>query len=120
MNNDILKFPIAFDPRGDLLPIEMQDVPFQVNRLFIIINSPGRIARAEHFAGCKELAILIAGTVTFELGRAKDQLIRVELKNPGDAVLINPEDYVRYYLENADSKIAVLAEKPYSAALKGR
>jgi hypothetical protein len=41
-----------------------------------------------------------------------------ELVTPGDAVLIEPGDYVRYYLKDTNSKIAVLADKPYSETLE--
>jgi len=120
MSGGVLKFPVSKDSRGDTLSVEFNKVPFPVSRIFFITNSPYGIERGGHIAGCRELAVLVAGGATFMFGKFTDESSPVELATPGDAVLIEPGDYVRYYLKDTNSKIAVLADKPYSETLKRR
>lgn len=120
MKSKILNFPIFSDRRGTLLPIEFQDLPFPVERVFFISDSPEGLERGGHFAGCRELCILVSGQASFTLGYPEAEGIKVKLQNPGDAVLIDSGDYVRYSLQDQDSKILVIAEKPYAETIKGR
>jgi hypothetical protein len=118
MSREVLIFPVSRDARGDTLSVEFNEVPFPVFRIFFITNSPNGIVRGGHIAGCRELAVLVSGGATFMFGDITDGSSTFELVTPGDAVLIEPGDYVRYYLKDTNSKIAVLADKPYSETLE--
>jgi hypothetical protein len=120
VTKEVLKFPLIHDTRGNLLPVEFSEIPFLPARIFIVGDSPGRVERGGHFAGCTQLIVLVSGKATFRLGFDGESLETLLLQSPGDAVLLNAEDYVRYHLEGADSRIVVLTDKPYKETSEGR
>ena len=120
MTREILKFPVFHDTRGNLLPVEFSDIPFLPVRIFIVGDSPGKMERGGHFVRCTELVVLLSGKATFRLGAEGDSLEILLLQSPGDSVLLYAEDYVRYHLEGADSRILVLTDKPYKETSEGR
>ena len=120
MTKEILKFPLFHDTRGNLLPVEFSDIPFLPVRIFIVGDSPGKIQRGGHFVGCTELVVLLSGKATFRLGLEGESLETLLLQKPGDAVLLCAEDYVRYHLDDVDSRIVVLTDKPYKETSEGR
>ncbi|MCW2756573.1 MAG: hypothetical protein JWO46_319 [Nocardioidaceae bacterium] len=116
---DSFAFPVLSDARGDLLPIELSDVPFPVRRVFWVRGSSAGVGRGGHVAGCQELLVLTSGTAEIDYGPDPSAPRRVRLTAPGSGVLVADDDHVVYRLSGADASILVLASEPY-AALESR
>jgi len=101
-------FPAIDEPRGWLLPVELDDVPFPVRRVFVVAGPPGGATRGDHAATCQELVVLLSGSATFEVA-----LATTVLERPGQSLHVRRGDHVRYHLPDDASRILVLAEEPY-------
>jgi hypothetical protein len=106
-------FTVHVDTRGALLPVELGDVGFPVRRVFVV-SAPGQGAeRGGHEVSCRELVVLISGSAKVEVrGRSDRPSETVALVRPGDAVALEPGEYMTYRLAVASS-VLVLAEEPY-------
>jgi hypothetical protein len=112
---EILRFPVAVDDRGSLIPIEFADVPFTVRRTFVVTGPSGGSERGNHTVPCAQLLCLVSGSAAVQLGADEATLSEPALLvEPGQSVLLAPGSYVRYTLADASSVLLVLAEQPYA------
>jgi hypothetical protein len=103
------------DPRGVLLPVDLDDVPFPVRRIFVVTGPEGGAERGGHLVSCHELVVLVAGRAEIRIGADAEELPEtVVLDQPGDAVQLGPDEFMAYSLGGASS-ILVLADRAYAA-----
>lgn len=108
MRSEGLRVPVHTDERGDLLAVELDEVPFDVRRLFVVTAVPAGMTRGGHRADCRELLVLVRGCAEILLnGRT------VVLQTPGDALLVDPDDQLSYRLADESSALLVLADRPW-------
>jgi hypothetical protein len=103
------------DERGTLVAVELAEVPFDVRRLFVVV-APGHSARrGGHTVGCRELLVLVSGSVTVSIADAMTrQVLRsIRLSEPGESVLLLPNDFIDYVLDTPESSIVVLADSAF-------
>lgn len=105
------RLPVHRDPRGTLIPLELSDLPFAPSRVFIVSESSGAI-RGDHLVPCRQTIVLARGGVTVTTGLDLESRTEV-LSDPGDAVDLDPGEYVRYRLADETSTIIVFADRPY-------
>lgn len=113
MTYDVIAFQVHEDVRGRLLPVELDEAPFPVRRVFTVQAPPGGSTRGDHTTTCLEMIVLLSGSLRLEVGPSPDLTAMFELDRPGSAVAVGEGDYVRYTLESFDSAILVLASEPY-------
>ncbi len=113
-------FPFFGDARGTLVPIELDDVPFEVRRIFTVAGVAGGSVRGNHRSGCRELIVLVAGRVRLEIGTDPDVLTPATLVTPGQTVDVPAGSFVRYALRDEQSVILVLADAAYEPDREGR
>jgi hypothetical protein len=102
------------DPRGALLPVELGEVGFPVQRLFVVTGAEGGLDRGGHVIPCHELMVLISGRAELDIGEAPDRMTeRVVLEDAGQAVRLWPGEYIVYRLAGPTSSVLVLADRPY-------
>ncbi len=105
--------PVFHDDRGRLIPMEFAAIPFAPQRCFFVA-APGRTAeRGGHRADCRQLLVLLRGTVTVRL-HGDDGATEHRLTEPGAGALIEPTQFVHYTLETPDAEVLVLADRPYA------
>ena len=108
----VAALPVFTDERGTLLPIELDEVGFDVRRVFTVTGSSPGSTRGEHLTDCRELVVLVQGEVevtTRSLGVDR----RVTLDRPGATLEVVPETFIRYRLRDDSSTILVLADQPF-------
>ena len=102
--------PLFTDPRGSLLPIEFDELPFAPVRIFLVTGPEEGARRGGHLVPCRELLVLITGSATVtNAGRT------TRLDRPGQWVLLEHGKMVDYVLDPGSSTVAVLADEPYVA-----
>ncbi|WP_183407981.1 WxcM-like domain-containing protein [Nocardioides pocheonensis] len=104
--------PVFTDERGTLLPIELDDVPFAVRRVFVVHGAEDAPPRGGHVVPCDELVVLVCGSATFRVGCGEDERT-VLLGDQGQQVLLRPGEHVTYELDGPGSAILVLASEPF-------
>ena len=109
------EFPVFVDERGTLLPIEFDDVPFNVRRVFVVRGVEGGRERGQHLADCEELIVLVAGRAVVQLSRDASAVRTITLTEPGQSLRIGRADYVSYRLDES-SEILVLASERFTRA----
>lgn len=103
----------ADDSRGRLVAVEHGLLPFRPERTFVVSTSDAPVGRGGHVAGCRQLLVLVSGRAAVLLEGPGTGRRRVELAEPGAAVLVAADDYVDYWLEQPGSVVLVLAEQPF-------
>ena len=106
-----MTFEIFHDDRGSLLPIEFNQVPFPVQRIFVVRGIPGGALRGNHLAQCEQLLVLIEGRVTLWFGESRDEC--TSLDHGGQNVWIRSNTFISYQLYDERSSIVVLASEHY-------
>ena len=108
-------YDVHEDARGSLLPVELAEVPFPVRRIFVVTGPAGGAERGDHLVPCGQEVVLISGSARFALTAAGGDLVEeFLLDRPGQRAVLQRGEYVRYQLEDDDSRIMVLAEEPYA------
>jgi hypothetical protein len=107
--------PIA-DERGTLLPVEFDDVPFAVRRVFVVHGSDSGAPRGDHEVPCEELVVLLSGTACFRVAAPGEDVRERVLRHRGDALALRPGEHVVYHLDSETAAILVLAAEPYDAS----
>ena len=105
-------FPTYADARGDLLAVELADVPFFVRRVFVVRGVDERLPRGDHDVPCEELVVLLEGSVRFDVDSPAGH-DRVVLDKPGQRLLLSPGQSISYVLDGPGSAILVLASAPH-------
>jgi hypothetical protein len=105
-------FAAHTDARGTLLPIELDDVGFEVRRVFTVTGVPGGSTRGDHLSDCRELILLVSGEAEVTTGSAGASRT-VTLDHAGASLDLAAGVYVRYRLRDERSVILVLADEPF-------
>jgi hypothetical protein len=103
-----------------LIAIEFGDVPFEVKRIFTVTRAGAKVTRGNHFAGCNQKLVLLAGEVDVHLKKASGEVKDFHFTESGNSVLISPDDHVTYELLDENSQILVLADQSYEDSLESR
>lgn len=89
------------DVRGTLLPIELEDIPFEVKRIFFVNNVPKNTVRGNHaHFKTKQILICLTGKIELTLDYGNNKVLHI--LNQYEQILI-PElvwDYIKFKEEN--------------------
>ena len=108
--------PAFVDERGTLVPVELDDVGFEVRRVFAVVGTGSTTERGDHALTCREVVVLVAGRATVEVGDGPaGPFSRHDLAEPGQSVVAGPLGWLRYTLHGDRSVILVLADAPYAS-----
>jgi mannose-6-phosphate isomerase-like protein (cupin superfamily) len=107
-------FAAYTDERGTLIPVELDDVDFDVRRVFTVVGRAGGASRGDHRLSCREVMILVSGEARVEVGPGPEGPFdeRV-LTMPGQSVDVAPGQWLRYTLRGSRSVVLVLAAATY-------
>jgi hypothetical protein len=108
------RLPVHRDARGALIAIENEALAFAPVRTFVVTDSAGA-PRGDHLVPCRQTMLLVNGTVTVTASRNGESHTEV-LTEPGEAVDLEPGEYVLYRLADTSSMIVVFADRPYRPA----
>jgi hypothetical protein len=112
MDEQLTSFPAFTDDRGTLVPVELDQVGFEVRRVFTVAGPPCGSARGGHVATCRELIVLASGEVEVSVGVGATVRTML-LTSPGSTTEVFQGEYIRYRLRDAHSVIVVLADEAY-------
>jgi len=105
---------VARDERGELLAVELGQLPFDARRIFIASSPVDGAVRGDHVIPCPQIMILVHGRADVELGPDADRLSApVILDVPGASLSLPVGNYVRYRLRGPDSRVLVVAAEAY-------
>jgi hypothetical protein len=111
---DLSSSLVFTDARGTLIATELSDIPFSVQRVFVVHGPEGGATRGEHVILGAEMLVLLSGRVTIFIGpSADDSGNGITLTAPGERILLEVGQYVRYVLPDAGSEILVLCEQAF-------
>ena len=105
-----MTFPSYADDRGVLVPIELADVPFVTQRVFVVTAPAEGATRGGHEVTCREQVVLVSGRAELRVGKRV-----VVLDRPGAAMVIEPGETLSYDLGPGGSSVVVLADAPWRA-----
>jgi len=113
---DFVQLTKASDMRGDLLAIELeQQIPFQVKRVFTVMNVPSHHIRGEHAHKlCHQLLVCLQGSITVSADNGNERMEWV-LERPDVGLHILPYTWAAQYRYSPDAVLAVFASHPYDA-----
>lgn len=105
--------PVFDDERGRLVPVEFDGLPFEPRRVFSVTAPPLGATRGDHVVSCRELLVLLHGTVEVLVtpaggGTAACHRFTV----PGSVHLLEVGEWVVYHLSEG-AGILVLADAEY-------
>jgi hypothetical protein len=103
------------DDRGALLPVSLASAPFPVKRVFVVTDSVGQPVRGNHLVPCRQLLILVSGSVSVSVGEDDSSVVVSRLDTVGETLFLEPGTFVRYTLSNEHSTVLVLAEDEFTA-----
>jgi len=106
------------DERGHLVPLELDTVPFEARRVFVVQGPDHRVTRGGHQAGSHQVLLLVAGRAELRV-RALDGSMRSEKLVAGESVELEATDWIDYDLVEPHSVLLVIASEPYSMAREG-
>jgi len=111
------RLPFAADMRGNLSFGEVQrQIPFSVNRFFLVYGVPGKEVRGEHaHYRCQQFLVCPHGTcsVMADDGTNREEFL---LDNPTIGVYLPPRVWGVQYKYSADAVLLVFASEYYDAA----
>lgn len=103
------------DQRGRLVPMEFGDLNFTPQRVFVVVGPAGPATRGGHDAGCRQRMVLVSGSAILRLSSRRSGHRTHELREPGERVLIEPDEFVSYDLMGLASTVLVLAEERFQS-----
>lgn len=113
---DFVALTTASDPRGDLLAVELsKQIPFEVKRLFFVMNVPSHHIRGEHaHRECHQLLVCLQGsvTVTADNGTEREEWV---LDDPKVGLHILPMMWAAQYRYTEDAVLAVFTSHEYDS-----
>ncbi len=111
----LINLPLFSDPRGDLFVAELQkQLPFGVNRIFIVCNVPANEIRGEHaHRECHQLLVCVKGSVhaVVDNGVSKEEFY---LDSPAKGLYLPPMTWGGQFNYSQDAVLLVLASHQYS------
>ena len=120
MSPEVESGPAYDDHRGRLVPVEFAGLPFVPVRAFVVAATTGTATRGGHLADCRELIVLVAGTVVVTLTAVGRPPVEHDLCLPGDRLLVEPDQVVRYELGDREAVVLVLADRPFGSDAAAR
>lgn len=110
-------FPPHGDDRGQLVAIEaMEDIPFEIKRVYYIYDTAPDVCRGSHAHRCLEqILVCVHGSCKLLLddGVTRQELI---LDSPTEGVYINNNIWREMYDFSQDAVLLVLASEHYDEA----
>jgi len=111
-----LQLPLSIDPRGSLLPVDFDQLPFVPRRLIVVHDVPVGGVRGQHaHRTASQLLVCLGGRIHVELrraGRSQDLL----LEGAGAGLLLAPRIWSAQTYLDANSTLLLLASEPYDPA----
>jgi hypothetical protein len=111
-----LQLPLVSDPRGTLLPIDFEGVPFVPRRLFIVRDVPiGGVRGCHAHRSAWQVLVCLGGRIRVELrrqGASREHL----LSGAGAGLLVEPRTWTSQTYLDSESMLLVLASEPYDPA----
>ena len=114
----MLEFPGCGDERGELIVVEgMQDVPFEIKRVFYMYGSDDTVVRGKHANLRTEFVLInVAGTSKVKVldGRGNETIYL--LSRPNTGIYLPKMTWKEMYDFSADSVLLCLASEHYDAS----
>ena len=108
-----VRFEPRTDRRGTLLPIEMDDVPFPVRRLFVIApNDAGEVRGGHGHRDGRQLLVCLDGEIEISL-REGGHSHTIILQPDGNSLLIEAGVWSRQTYANTGSRLLVLSDQRF-------
>lgn len=108
-----VRFEPKTDQRGTLLPIEMDDVPFPVRRLFVIApNEAGEVRGGHGHRDGRQLLVCLDGEIEISLREGEHSHTMV-LRADGNSLLIEAGVWSRQTYADAGSRLLVLSDQRF-------
>lgn len=109
----LIPLPRKVDPRGALLPLDFQALPFQPQRIFTVSEVPRGTHRGRHaHRGGRQLLVCLKGQIRVQVAR-DEQRATFTLHPGGSGLLIEAGVWGEQCYEAADSILLVLCSEPY-------
>ena len=119
MEKDVkmLEFEEMGDERGRLVVVEgMQDIPFEIKRVFYIYGSDADVVRGRHANRESEFVLInVAGTSKVKIHYPNGNECIYSLNKPHTGIYIPPMVWKDMYDFSADSVLLVLASEHYDS-----
>ena len=114
---DVVRFTRASDLRGDLLAAELRkDIPFQVERLFFVMNVPSGKVRGEHaHKECHQLLVCLQGSLHVAADNGTDRGEWV-LDSSEIGLHIRPMVWASQFMYSENAVLAVFASHSYDSS----
>ncbi len=115
---EMLEFPQRGDERGQLVIVEgMQDVPFEIKRIFYIYGSDAEVVRGQHANRKTEFVLInVAGTSKVKVLDGKGNEAVFSLNRPHTGIYLPTMVWKDMYDFSEDSVLLVLASEHYDAS----
>lgn len=107
------------DERGRLVAVEFASLGFAAARCFVVRGPEQPAVRGGHVAGCREVIVLVEGTVRVRLSRDGLATLDRTLEAAGEHVVVAPEDVVDYELLTPYATVVVLADRAFDETQRG-
>lgn len=116
-NVQMLEFPQLGDERGSLIVVEgMQDIPFEIKRVFYIYGSDATVKRGQHANIRSEFVLInVAGTSKVRVDDGKGNEMVVSLNRPNTGIYIPRLVWKDMYDFSEDSVLLCLSSEHYDA-----
>ena len=102
------------DSRGSLLPINMEEIPFDVKRVFSVFGVPKGMVRGEHaHYQTKQYLVCVKGSIKVILESIKKQITEVILEE-GDSIFIDNLVWDAQQFLTGDDIMLVFANTEYN------
>lgn len=112
----LIELPVHADERGNLLPIDFDELPFRPQRIFTVTNVPIGTIRGEHgHRKGQQLLICLQGKIELML-RAGQEEINTILFPSGPGLLLGSGVWCRQTYIALDSVLLVMASEKYDPA----
>ena len=114
----LLEFPGCGDERGELIVVEgMQDVPFEIKRVFYMYGSDDTVVRGRHANLRTEFVLInVAGTSKVKVLDGKGNETIYLLNRPNTGIYLPKMTWKEMYDFSADSVLLCLASEHYDAS----
>lgn len=114
----MLEFPQNGDERGHLVIVEgMQDIPFNIARIFYIYGSEGGVVRGQHANRRSQFVLInVAGSCKVKVKDGRGNEAVFVLNRPHTGIYLPPMPWKDMYDFSPDSVLLCLASEHYDAA----
>ena len=112
---EMLEFKEHGDERGYLVVVEgMQDIPFDIKRIFYMYGSDGEVVRGQHANKKTEFVLInVAGTSKIRVNDGKGNEVVFSLNRPNTGIYLPNLVWKDMYDFSEDSVLLCLASEHY-------